>query len=292
MNILWINTQTGATDTAPSGSVVDITVEAGVPVWLYLRCETAFSPASGAVVWSVAGDLDATTPDERNEVQSGGTTAKIAAMTLIAAPTPGLHRVQVIARVATEDLAGCYFLAFAITALPPAGGAPIGWALPAELCDLQFDFRSRQVLSPRLAAAGRAIKAGDDLRLGVVPSIDGVPVTSLVTAVKVSIRRKDRPFTAALAEIEETGAPLAPLDVSGSKYWLIEMPLTGQAVDDLWAEINGIAAADAATEAQLAATRGVECDLEVRVTWDGDVYTGHNMAFTLLQAIGDAPTEV
>lgn len=293
MDIFFLNTQNGESDTVASPAIATLHLAAQTPAAVYVRCETAFTPGTSDLAWDAMGSANPAYPDPQNEVQSGGSTSKIAALVKLPALAPGRYNLTVSVRVQTVGYAGIYAISFGVVVEGGALAAEVDWSLPAALIDLQFDLRSRAVSSARFAVAGAAIKSGDDLQLAIIPSVSGTAITSLVTAMKVSLRRKDRPFAGALAEIEETGTPLAPLeDGAGNKYWLIEMPLTGPAVDDFWAEINGIAAADTATEAQLAATRGVECDLEVRVTWDDGVYTGKNMAFTLLQAIEDAPTEV
>ena len=400
MTIFVLNTQKGTSATTASEAAQAIALDAGVPAVLYVRCETALAAIdAGAALWQVTGS-GSPTPTPRVEIQSGGTTSKIAVEIAIPALLAGSYEITAFVLVESGSLAGIYSVRLALTvtgagtgptasdvpaivtaypalitngiytaAFPAVAGFPlffqlaashnptawtasqipagltiandgsvsgsvasagnyqltvfatnaagdsaavtfpilvtdpvagqlaggstaavaVTWALPPELLDLQFDLRKRIVLSARLAACAQALKMGDSLRFAVLPSIAGAAIAGLITSVRLKITPRDRPFDPPIIDETRIGTPLAPAAVGGHSYWLVAFALAGANLSSALSDINAAADAAGATEPEKLAVRQLACDAELRITYDGNIYTAATFPLAVLQSLIDAP---
>lgn len=252
-------------------------VVAGLPVWIQLSATHA--PTS----WTAAQSLPAGLALSNAGVVSGHVDAA------------GMYQLNVFASNAAGKSATQAFNLAVIDYV--AGGATTGgnsasaalavtWALPPELLDLQFRLDRRQVLSSRLAACGFALKQGDDVQFALLPSLAGTPITGTITSIKLWLRKKDVFDEPALLTATLTGAPLAPLDVAGNKYWLIPFTLTAAAFAGAFADLNPRAGSTAEPSV---AVEKIDCILELRVTFDTKKYTAASVPVTILQSAIEAP---
>lgn len=249
---------------------------AGFPIWFTL------SACGAPTSWTAVSAPPGLAIDNTGAVSGSIAASGDYEITVYASNAAG-HSVSVsFPIVVTDPVAGVI----------PAGGtaallSAVSW-LPANIIDLQFDFRRRIVLSGALAVAGQALKAGDDLQFAVLPSLAGTPITSLITGIKLTIKPKDRPFAPALYAKVVTGAPIAPVVLSGHSYWLVTFNLSGAAINAVWEEINDLAAG-AAPGTATPEVRALDCDFELRVTHNSLVYTAATAPVKLLQSVIDAP---
>ena len=130
MTIFVLNTQKGTSATTASEAAQAIALDAGVPAVLYVRCETALAAIdAGAALWQVTGS-GSPTPTPRVEIQSGGTTSKIAVEIAIPALLAGSYEITAFVLVESGSLAGIYSVRLALT-VTGAGTGPTASDVPA-----------------------------------------------------------------------------------------------------------------------------------------------------------------
>ena len=244
---------------------------AGLPVWIGL------SACNAPTAWT-AVQIPAGLTINNSGVVSGSIAASgNYDLTVYASNAAGNSLSVSFPLIVTDPVPGVF---------TPAAAAALALAgFDAKLTDLQFALRSRLLLSAALAACGGGLKVGDTPTFALLPSLAGTPITSGVTAITLSIKPKDKPYAAAF--VSTTIASPGAATVSGGRsYWPIAVTLSGANIDSAFYDLN--TDSDAA-EAPLPAVRALPCDLELRLTYSGGIYTAITYPFTLLQSLISAP---
>ncbi len=150
--------------------------------------------------------------------------------------------------------------------------------LPRTIIDLNFDLRTRAVTSAFLDAV-KALKIGDELVFGVLPTIGGTPIVADVTELSLAVRAPDEFDEDDFLFLTTAGVTLVDAG-DGHSYYSLPVTLDSFALRDWFDALNGKNPAPATDQ-----LRTVNAMADLRLTHDGRVVTSETFALPIQQPV-------